>query len=364
MRGRRKPPWPGRSLSTAKADRTAGHSRAHGSCVDRPASSSSSVPASSLTAVCTAAAPGLSGRLTSWIGPALQFSSRAADTSRTNLGGRCSIASVGCSWSVLLTPIPLGSSLAVPATCDPGCTTYCTAATLGSFSRSALLSAPGSASLSSAPGYASLSSAPGRASLSSAPGRASLSSPPGPICCEAAGANETEADTAAATIGPTSLFRLSYPALMARRTLGRGCSNAQGMCVDQPAFIISTSTAGQAVPQYNTIEPGLGCSSVQDTCVDHPASIMSAASQALLQCGVVDDGIRGKAASYEHCRTAVSSPNYTVNYTEARAGRLSNETSDPASLSKARIVTLRYCDSFCRSCSTVKLYCHYWHIVA
>ena len=127
--------------------------------------------------------------------------------------------------------------------------------------------------------------------LCSAPRSSSLLFPPTPICCEAASASEADSYTAAARIEP-----------------GRGCSDAQGMRVDQPASISFTSTAGQAPPQYDTTE----------------------------------DGTHGMAASYEHCRTAVPSPNYT----EARAGRSSNETSDPASLSQARTVTLRYCDSF------------------
>ena len=131
----------------------------------------------------------------------------------------------------------------------------------------------------------------------------SLSSPPTPIHCEAASASEAATYTAVARIEPASTSRLASPALlydMAGRTLGRDCSDAQGMRVDQPAPISSTSTAGQAPPQYDT------------------------------------------------------------NYTEARAGRSSNETSDPASHSLARTVTLRYCDSFSRSSSTVRLCGHYW----
>jgi len=65
---------------------------------------------------------------------------------------------------------------------------------------------------------------------------------------------------------------------------------------------------------------GRGCSSAHGTCVDQPASISSTASQ---------------------------------------ARRSSNETSDPASHSQARTVTLRYCNSFLRSSSTVMLCSHY-----
>ena len=145
-------------------------------------------------------------------------------------------------------------------------------------------------------------SAPSSA-LCSALRSSSLSSPPTPIYCEAASASEAATYTAAARIEPASTSRLTSPALLydvAGRTLGRGCSDAQGMRVDQPASISSTSTAGQAPPQ-----------------LPFP------------------------------------------NYTEARAGRSNNETSDPASHSQARTVTLRYCDSFLRSSSTVMLCSHY-----
>jgi len=208
----------------------------------------------------------------------------AANSSRGSSSGSGSLSLL--TSNSRLTPISLGSSLALPATCDPGRTTSCTAAasnlvgtgrasplalytaeatTLGSLSRSATSSAP-------------LSSA----QLSSAPGRASLSLPPAPICCEAAGTYK-----AAATIEPASPGRLSSPVLLcngAGRALGRGCSSAHGTCVDQPASISSTAS---------------------------------------------------------------------------QARRSSNETSDPASHSQARTVTLRYCDSFLRSSSTVMLCSQY-----
>jgi len=253
-----------------------------------------------------------------------------AASSKLGVGATSSSPPSSYASSVRLIPAPLGSSFAVPATCRPGCTTSCTAVasnlfgpglrsplalyaaeapTLGWFSRSA----PSSA-------YCSTPCSAPCSTLRSAPGSASHSSPPTTVCYEAAGASET--DTAAATIGPASLSRLSSPALfynVAGRTLGRGCSNAQCMCVDQPAFIISTSTAGQAMLQYNTLEPGLGCSSVQDTCVDHPASITSTASQAPPQYDA-EDGTHGTVASNELCHTAVPAT---------------------ASLSQARTVTLR-----------------------
>ena len=133
----------------------------------------------------------------------------------------------------------------------------------------------------------------------------------------------------------------------------RGKAASYGHCrtaVPSPNYTVNLTTgrAGRSSDETSSPAlhyrvagraPRLGCSNVQDMCVDHLASLISAAGQAPPQFNATEDGIRGMAANYELCHTAVASCNPTI----GRAERSSNETSDPATitLSQARTVTLR-----------------------